>query len=39
VGRALAEWIVDGGYRSLDLSALGWARVIEGRPLRELNVV
>ena len=39
VGRALAEWIADGGWRSLDLSALGWQRVIDGRPLQELAVV
>jgi glycine/D-amino acid oxidase-like deaminating enzyme len=39
IGRALAEWVVDGGYRSLDLSALGWGRVLRGEPLRELQVV
>jgi glycine/D-amino acid oxidase-like deaminating enzyme len=39
VGRALAEWVVQGGWRSLDLSALSWSRVLENRPLRELNVV
>ncbi|MBK8528312.1 MAG: FAD-binding oxidoreductase [Rubrivivax sp.] len=39
VGRALAEWIVDGGWRSIDLSALGWQRVIDGRPLPEDAVV
>lgn len=39
VGRALAEWIVDGGYRSLDLGPLGWDRVLRNEPLRELNVV
>ena len=39
VGRALAETIVDGGYQSLDLSPLGWQRVLRGEPLRELNVV
>ena len=39
VGRALAEWVQFGGYRTLDLSALGWRRVLEGRPLREANVV
>jgi FAD-dependent oxidoreductase domain-containing protein 1 len=39
VGRALAEWVVHGAWRTLDLSALGWSRVLEGRPLRELNVV
>jgi glycine/D-amino acid oxidase-like deaminating enzyme len=39
IGRALAEWVVDGGWRSIDLSALGWARVIAGRPLREQAVV
>lgn len=39
VGRALAEWVVHGGWRSLDLSALGWERVLANRPLLELNVV
>lgn len=39
VGRAISEWIVDGGYRSLDLSPLGWGRVLRNEPLRELNVV
>jgi FAD-dependent oxidoreductase domain-containing protein 1 len=39
VGRALAEWVTFGGWRTLDLSAFGWRRVLDGRPLRELNVV
>ena len=39
VGRALAEWVLHGGCRSLDLGALGWQRVLQGRPLLELNVV
>lgn len=39
VGRALSELVLHGGLRSLDLSRLGWARVLENRPLRELNVV
>lgn len=39
VGRALAEWVVDGGWRTLDLTALGWQRVIDGRPLQEHAVV
>lgn len=39
VGRAIAELIVHGGFRTLDLSALGWARVLAGRPLAERNVV
>jgi FAD-dependent oxidoreductase domain-containing protein 1 len=39
VGRALSELVVHGGYRSLDLSRLGWARVLRGEPLCEVNVV
>ena len=38
-GRAVAESIVHGRYLSLDLSNLGYARILEGRPLREANVV
>jgi FAD-dependent oxidoreductase domain-containing protein 1 len=39
VGRGLAELIVHGFYRSLDLSPLGFARIAEGRELIEENVV
>jgi FAD-dependent oxidoreductase domain-containing protein 1 len=39
VGRAIAEVIVHGGYRTVDCSALGYARVAENRPFRELNVI
>jgi glycine/D-amino acid oxidase-like deaminating enzyme len=39
VGRALSELVAFGGYRTLDLSAFGWQRVLQGQPLRELNVV
>ena len=39
VGRALAELVAHGGFRTLDLAALGWERVLAQRPLRELNVV
>jgi hypothetical protein len=39
VGRALSELVAFGAYRTLDLSALGWARVLANQPLLEVNVV
>ncbi|HEX6128310.1 MAG TPA: FAD-binding oxidoreductase [Candidatus Limnocylindria bacterium] len=39
VGRGLAEWIATGGYETLDLSPLGYERIVRGEPVRELNVV
>jgi len=39
VGRGVAELIVDGAYRSLDLTPLSFRRVVEGRRLVELNVI
>ncbi|KAA2235018.1 NAD(P)/FAD-dependent oxidoreductase [Salinarimonas soli] len=39
VGRGLAEWIAEGRYATLDLSDLGYERVVAGRPLLERNVI
>ena len=35
VGRAVKELILDGGFRSIDLSRLSWRRVVEDRPLAD----
>jgi len=39
VGRGVAEWIVHGEYRSLDLAPLGVGRALEGRPVREAAII
>lgn len=39
VGRALAEWICFGEYRSLDLSPLGFERILTNTPLLEKCVI
>ncbi len=39
IGRALSELVTFGEFRTLQLEALGWGRVVEGRPLHEINVV
>jgi glycine/D-amino acid oxidase-like deaminating enzyme len=39
VGRALAELVVHGRFETLDLSRMGHARVVEGRPYRETGIL
>jgi FAD-dependent oxidoreductase domain-containing protein 1 len=37
-GRGVAELIVDGAFKTVDLTPLSFTRIVEGRPLLELNV-
>ena len=39
VGRGIAELIVYGAYQTIDITPLGFERIIEGRPVQELNVI
>jgi len=39
VGRATAELITHGAYKSIDLTRFGFARILRNEPLREINVV
>jgi glycine/D-amino acid oxidase-like deaminating enzyme len=39
VGRGLAEWIMHGRWRSLDLSPLGYGRIAAGAALVEQAVI
>lgn len=38
-GRGVAELVAHGGFRTLDLSPLGFGRIIRGEPLVEKNIV
>lgn len=39
IGRGIAELVLEGGYRSLDLSELGAERLFAGRPFLEMAIV
>lgn len=38
-GRAVSELILDSGFQTIDLSALGYERVLRNEPVREKNIV
>jgi sarcosine oxidase len=38
VGRAIAELVIHRRYRSIDVTRLGFQRILAGRPLAEANV-
>ena len=39
IGRAVSEWIAYGEYRSLDLTPLGYHRIVEGNPFVESAII
>ena len=39
VGRAVAEWIAFGEYRTIDLARFGYGRITANEPLYETNVI
>ena len=39
IKRGVAELISTGAYETLDLSPLGWQRLLQGQPLLERNVI
>lgn len=39
VGRGISELIAHGAYQTIDITPLGFERVMAGRPLQELNVI
>ncbi|MCZ4280099.1 FAD-binding oxidoreductase [Kiloniella laminariae] len=39
VGRALSELILYGSYRELDLSVFNFERILQNKPVKELNVI
>jgi FAD-dependent oxidoreductase domain-containing protein 1 len=39
VGRALAEYIAFGEYRTIDVRPLSYSRYLRGQPLREYNII
>lgn len=39
VGRAITEFIIDGNYRTIDLSRFSWNRILREIPLQERNII
>jgi glycine/D-amino acid oxidase-like deaminating enzyme len=35
IGRAMTELLLDGGYRTIDLTRMSYQRVLDGEPLLE----
>lgn len=38
-GRAMAESILPGTCRTIDLTRLGWRRIVDGTPLPERGII
>ena len=38
-GRGISELILDGSYQTIDLTKLGYGRIVDEKPYREIGII